>query len=556
MPDTFTDLHDTGIALGELQLAIRQDEELGLDLIELGCSINGGVEMNFSNYREVEDAAPLPVRLEPMLASQNADAARDFIATRGGEFLCAGALKIQGQPLVVAAYRGTLTQPAPAPAPEPEPAPVPVPAPVQPVVELPIPRHAWPFFTSERVGEWGGVPWERMEEIAFQLDGLTGSRVFLFKNETGQPAAILLVTDADVDTDGPGGSKAVDPDWQSGTSLNFPGPVACDSRRFPGVVRSARLLRSFGLNIGDFGFAAFAGNVHEFQVYDQGDDSKIGEISIFLARQLGTVPPDRDDHWAATRGNNTRELVTLFFPQTTPGRALDNAAIQQRARECWRRFTGRDRDVTAPAVQPPGQLLGGAAQARPGAGAEPRIFSTEEWSARAARASFTSRPARGIVLHNTEDANRAPEADGSAEIRRAFALARKIQGFHMDARGWSDTGQHFTVSRGGVITEGRHGSLAAARRGEVVRGAHAGDTTCNNEWFGIEIEGDFRGELAIAPPQLDAVLTLCAWLRARGGFGADKLIGHGQINPGHTDCPGLLTDQLDKIRAEVTRRMA
>ena len=160
------------------------------------------------------------------------------------------------------------------------------------------------------------------------------------------------------------------------------------------------------------------------------------------------------------------------------------------------------------------------------------------------------------MLHNTQDANRAPESDAAAEVQRAFQLARNIQRFHMDGHGWSDTGQHFTVSRGGIITEGRHGSLAAARRGEVVRGAHAGDTTFNNEWFGIEIEGDFRKDFAITPQQLDAVLSLCAWLRAKGGFGADKLIGHKQIQAGHTDCPGTLTVYLDSLRSEVTRRIA
>jgi N-acetyl-anhydromuramyl-L-alanine amidase AmpD len=159
------------------------------------------------------------------------------------------------------------------------------------------------------------------------------------------------------------------------------------------------------------------------------------------------------------------------------------------------------------------------------------------------------------VLHNTEDANRASQS-GDAEVQAAFRLARNIQSYHMDGNGWSDTGQHFTISRGGIIMEGRHGSLSAARRGEVVRGAHADDTTYNNEWFGIEIEGDFRKTLAITAEQLNALFNLCAWLRSAGGFDADKLIAHMQIHPGHTDCPGLLSQHLPDVRDQISSRLA
>ena len=43
----------------------------------------------------------------------------------------------------------------------------------------------------------------------------------------------------------------------------------------------------------------------------------------------------------------------------------------------------------------------------------------------------------------------------------------------MDRRGWLDTGQHFTVSRGGFAMEGRHRSLEIVRAGrQQVEGAH------------------------------------------------------------------------------------
>jgi len=126
----------------------------------------------------------------------------------------------------------------------------------------------------------------------------------------------------------------------------------------------------------------------------------------------------------------------------------------------------------------------------------------------------------------------------------------------MDGKGWSDTGQHFTIRRGGIFMEGRHGTLDAARKCQVVRGAHADDTTYNNEWFGIEIEGDFRKTLDITTEQFNALFTLDAWLRSVCGFGADKLIAHMQIRPGHTDCPGLLSQHLAEVRDQITARLA
>ena len=58
--------------------------------------------------------------------------------------------------------------------------------------------------------------------------------------------------------------------------------------------------------------------------------------------------------------------------------------------------------------------------------------------------SFTTRPPRTAVA-TTQSA--------------AYSLARSIQDFHMDSNGWIDTGQNFTVSRGGYAMEGRHRSL-------------------------------------------------------------------------------------------------
>lgn len=182
---------------------------------------------------------------------------------------------------------------------------------------------------------------------------------------------------------------------------------------------------------------------------------------------------------------------------------------------------------------------------------EPRIYSCDEWGAKPAkRSDFARNRAVGIVIHHTEGANRTASS-GNAELKLAFATARQIQDGHFE-RGWSDTGQHFTVSQGGVVMEGRHGSLSAARQGDVVQGAHAGDTEKNEKWFGIEVCGDNRQNYHVTSEQWAALVDLCAWLCDAHG-GADlEIIGHKEVHS--TSCPGLLMEHLDELRAAVAAR--
>src|SRR5688500_18970935 len=132
---------------------------------------------------------------------------------------------------------------------------------------------------------------------------------------------------------------------------------------------------------------------------------------------------------------------------------------------------------------------------------QPRIFTTVEWGAKPVTSTFPKSQGRGIVIHNTGHPNRAPKT-GAAEKTKAFDLARSIQHDHMVVdHNWADTGQHFLISRGGLILEGRHGSLAAAQNGKVVRAAHAGSTIHNAEWFGIELEGINIAAFAVTTDQ-------------------------------------------------------
>ncbi|HWM23527.1 MAG TPA: peptidoglycan recognition family protein [Chthoniobacterales bacterium] len=187
---------------------------------------------------------------------------------------------------------------------------------------------------------------------------------------------------------------------------------------------------------------------------------------------------------------------------------------------------------------------------------EPRIYTTTEWGARVVTQTFAEKPAEGIVIHNTENPNRAP-ASGAEEEQISFGICRAIQTHHISGNGWSDTGQHFTVSRGGLILEGRTGSLAAAREGKVLQGAHAsGVTQYNTKWFGIEMEGFYVHEYAVTEQQWDALVELCAWLCFWGNIDSERnIIGHMDVLEGHTDCPGLVEQHLTSLRAQVHDRV-
>ena len=100
----------------------------------------------------------------------------------------------------------------------------------------------------------------------------------------------------------------------------------------------------------------------------------------------------------------------------------------------------------------------------------PPIVDCAGWGARANSEIvpvWNRKPVK-ILVHHTATPNQADVSQGAA-----FVLARSIQDFHMDRRGWLDTGQHFTVSRGGFAMEGRHRSLEIVRAGrQQVEGAH------------------------------------------------------------------------------------
>jgi hypothetical protein len=183
---------------------------------------------------------------------------------------------------------------------------------------------------------------------------------------------------------------------------------------------------------------------------------------------------------------------------------------------------------------------------------EPRIYSCSEWGARAASSAvqvLSYKPSY-IVIHHTATSNSTSTTQSAA-----FSLARSIQNYHMNVNGWIDTGQQFTVSRGGYAMEGRHRSLERLRLGNsFVRGAHVGAGNVNSESIGIENEGLYT---SVSPPTAlwNKLVDLCAHMCDKYGIASTKIYGHRDFMA--TACPGnVLYGKLPELRSAVAAKRA
>ena len=192
-----------------------------------------------------------------------------------------------------------------------------------------------------------------------------------------------------------------------------------------------------------------------------------------------------------------------------------------------------------------GLVLPGAARAA----TEPRIYSCDEWGARPPADPLTtlSHPANRILIHHIASANTTDYSQA-----QAFQIARDTQHDHIDNNGWSDTGQHFTVSRGGYRMEGRHGSLSTVRgRTTMIQGAHCPGQNTNA--IGIENEGLYT---SVEPPQTQwaSLVLLCAFVCRQYGIPVSEIKGHRDYY--NTECPGdKLYAKLPQLRSEVAKAL-
>ncbi len=175
----------------------------------------------------------------------------------------------------------------------------------------------------------------------------------------------------------------------------------------------------------------------------------------------------------------------------------------------------------------------------------PYIVDCPGWGARRPSSPvriWDRRPIR-ILVHHTATANGRDFSRPAAD-----RLARGIQNYHMDHNGWLDSGQHFTISRGGVVLEGRSLSLGELNGGRrQVEGAHC--TGQNVIAVGIENEGTYiRADPT--PALWNSLRATCAYVCSRYGIAPTELYGHRDYK--NTACPGdRLYRMLPRLRTEV-----
>jgi len=172
------------------------------------------------------------------------------------------------------------------------------------------------------------------------------------------------------------------------------------------------------------------------------------------------------------------------------------------------------------------------------------VISTHDWQAQPAKQNPTIVQPRYIIIHHT-----GFKSVSSGTVDGGKKLARSIQQAHF-SRGWIDSGHNFLNTVGGVVLEGRHGSIDALMHGHCVRSAH---TVGQNSSPGIENEGNFSQQ-TMSAVQWNQLVKLVAALCALTGIPPAMIKAHRDFNK--TECPGnWLYKQLPKLRAEVAARL-
>lgn len=181
----------------------------------------------------------------------------------------------------------------------------------------------------------------------------------------------------------------------------------------------------------------------------------------------------------------------------------------------------------------------------------PDIISAKGWGASSPNGSLSRidrRPGH-LVIHHTTHANSSEYSEEAAK-----AVARLIQRNHK-TNGWADTGQQFTIARGGQMLEGRQGSLAAVVDGtRFIEGAHA--YGFNDESVGIEVDGMYMSSLP-TDAQWSSLVHLSAFICARYGISVDNIIAHRDVPGAQTLCCGdAFYAKLPALRSEVKAALA
>ncbi len=152
-----------------------------------------------------------------------------------------------------------------------------------------------PQYARERLGRIAGVRWDKARRISGlnSYEGLVQNSFQVFENLPSFPNGLVFYESKfDIDQDGSGPKTPGDTSSPSTSLLDLSGK-ALNADRFPFAVLPLRSgnhlpsLQDFNLHLGDLGIAFWQDRVVPFVYGDLGPRLKIGEGSVFLAKQLG-----------------------------------------------------------------------------------------------------------------------------------------------------------------------------------------------------------------------------------------------------------------------------
>lgn len=179
------------------------------------------------------------------------------------------------------------------------------------------------------------------------------------------------------------------------------------------------------------------------------------------------------------------------------------------------------------------------------------IITCPMWHARPPKAPPTLiGRSHSVIFHHTDSHHREISNPRDESVAEAIRYAQDIQRFHMDVRGWNDSGHNFLVTRaGGHILQGRWYSVTAITHGHMVRSAHCAQAgkpgSDQNTEIGIEHE-HLPGE-EITEAQVHSSAQLQAWIASKYGLSMPLVVfPHSRFCD--TKCPDNLAGSIQRIR--------